>query len=170
MAIPIALALNAVISLVGAIKKAKAARKTTGGNLKASHVIPALIAKAHAAKVAGAESMEVWGSGKPNREFLFVDDLADALVFLMQNYSGDIQINVGSGQELSIREIAEMVTDVVGFEGELRFDASKPDGMMRKLLDTSRLDAMGWQAKTDIREGLMLAYAWYLENVIDTEK
>ena len=139
-------------------------------DLKASHVIPALIAKAHAAKVAGAESMEVWGSGKPNREFLFVDDLADALVFLMQNYSGDIQINVGSGQELSIREIAEMVTDVVGFEGELRFDASKPDGMMRKLLDTSRLDAMGWQAKTDIREGLMLAYAWYLENVIETEK
>lgn len=134
-------------------------------DLKASHVIPALIAKAHAAKQGGAKIMEVWGSGTPKREFLFVDDLADALVFLMKGYSGELQINVGSGQELTIREVAEAVIDVVGFKGELVFDASKPDGSPRKLLDTTRLDGMGWWAKTDIRDGLEQAYAWYLEHV-----
>lgn len=139
----------------------------TGDNfdLKASHVIPALIAKAHAAKLAGAKAMEVWGSGTPKREFLFVDDLADALVFLMKTYSGELQINVGSGQELTIRDVAQAVVDVVGFKGDLVFDASKPDGSPRKLLDTTRLDAMGWRAKTDIVDGLSQAYSWYQENI-----
>ena len=133
-------------------------------DLKASHVIPALIAKAHAAKRAGAQTMDVWGSGTPKREFLFVDDLADALIFLMKTYSGEIQINVGSGQELTIREVAEAVVEVVGFKGDLVFDASKPDGSPRKLLDTARLDAMGWRAKTNLRDGLEQAYAWYLKH------
>ena len=133
-------------------------------DLKASHVIPALIAKAHAAKQSGEKTMEVWGSGTPKREFLFVNDLADALVFLMKNYSGEIQVNVGSGQELSIRDVAQAVVDVVGFKGELVFDASKPDGSPRKLLDTTRLGSMGWRAKTQIRDGLTQTYAWYQEN------
>lgn len=132
-------------------------------DLQSSHVIPALIAKAHAAKVSGASTMDVWGSGTPKREFLYVDDLADALVFLMQNYSGEIQINVGSGQEMSIREVSETITDVVGFSGKLAFDASKPDGTPRKLVDTSRLSALGWEHQTALRDGLKQAYAWYLE-------
>lgn len=132
-------------------------------DLQSSHVIPALIAKAHAAKLSGASTMEVWGSGTPKREFLYVDDLADALIFLMQNYSGEIQINVGSGQEMSIREVSETIIDVVGFEGDLAFDASKPDGPPRKLVDTSRLSALGWEHQTALRDGLKQAYAWYLE-------
>ena len=136
-------------------------------DLQASHVIPALMAKAHAAKLSNAKKMEVWGSGKPLREFLLVDDLADALVFLMKNFSGEIQINVGSGQETSIREIAEIVADVVGFKGELEFDASKPDGTPRKLVDTTRINQMGWHASTPLREGLKQTYKWFLENVSD---
>lgn len=132
-------------------------------DLESSHVIPALMAKAHAAKQAGAESMEVWGSGKPKREFLYVDDLADALVFLMNSYSGEIQINVGSGEELSIREVATTVASAVGFDGELSFDASKPDGTPRKLVDTSRMEALGWKVQTNLKDGLQKTYAWYLE-------
>ena len=138
-------------------------------DLNASHVIPALIAKAHAAKQADAKTMQVWGSGTPKREFLYVEDLADALVFLMQRYSGELQINVGSGQELTIRDVAQTVIDVVGFKGELAFDASKPDGTPRKLLDTTRLDTMGWRAKTELRDGLDQAYAWYLDKVSSPE-
>jgi len=134
-------------------------------DLNASHVIPALIAKAHAAKLADAYAMEVWGSGTPKREFLFVDDLADALVFLMKTYSGELQINVGSGQELTIRDVAQAVVDEIEFKGDLVFDASKPDGSPRKLLDTTRLDAMGWRAKTGIVDGLSQAYSWYQENI-----
>ena len=136
-------------------------------DLQASHVIPALMAKAHAAKLSDAKKMEVWGSGKPLREFLLVDDLADALVFLMKNFSGEIQVNVGSGQETSIREIAEIVADVVGFKGELEFDASKPDGTPRKLVDTTRINQMGWRASTPLRDGLEQTYKWFLENASD---
>lgn len=136
-------------------------------DLQTSHVIPALMAKAHAAKLSNAKKMEVWGSGKPLREFLLVDDLADALVFLMKNFSGEIQVNVGSGQETSIREIVEIVADVVGFKGELEFDASKPDGTPRKLVDTTRINQMGWRASTPLREGLKQTYKWFLENVAD---
>jgi len=134
-------------------------------DLENSHVVPALILKAHAAKTEGRDTMDVWGSGNPMREFLFVDDVADALVFLMRNYSAAIQINVGLGTDLSIRELAETIAKVVGFEGELVFDASKPDGAPRKLLDTTRLNDLGWTASTILEEGLRVSYDWFLENV-----
>ena len=129
-----------------------------------SHVIPALMAKAHAAKVDGAEALSVWGSGAPYREFLYVDDLADALIFLLKNYSGEMQINTGTGQEMTIKELAQAVAKAVGFSGKLDFDSSKPDGMPRKLLDSSRLFSMGWKPETTLQEGLKKAYDWYLAN------
>ena len=128
-------------------------------DLQTSHVLPALIRKAHEAKIRGDDKMEVWGSGKPRREFLYVDDLADACVFLMEHEEiVDGIYNVGTGTDITIREAAEMITKVVGFSGELVFDASKPDGTSRKLLDVSRLVALGWQAKTGLREGIRSAY------------
>jgi GDP-L-fucose synthase len=133
-------------------------------DLQSSHVIPALMRKAHEAKRAGAPAMSVWGSGSPMREFLYVDDLADALVFLLENYSGESHVNVGTGTDVTIRELAETVCRVVGFEGELEFDASKPDGMPRKLLDVSRLNNMGWRHTTDLETGLRKAYRWFLDN------
>jgi GDP-L-fucose synthase len=134
-------------------------------DLRGSHVVPALILKAHAAKQAGAKSIEVWGSGAPKREFLHVDDLADALVHLMANYSQEETINVGTGEDVTIRELAEKVCRAVGFKGGLDFDTSKPDGTPRKLLDVSRINAFGWKAKIGLDEGLAGAYAWYLANV-----
>jgi GDP-L-fucose synthase len=131
-------------------------------NLENSHVVPALLRKFHEAKVNGDASVEVWGSGNPRREFLHVDDLADASVFLMQNYDGEEIINVGVGQDVTIRELAELIKDIVGFEGELRFDASKPDGTPRKLLDVSRLDSLGWKARISLRDGLASTYDWFL--------
>ena len=128
-----------------------------------SHVIPALIAKAHAAREAGAA--EIWGSGAPLREFLYVDDLADALVFLMRVYSGPVPVNIGSGEELSIAELARRVADVVGFEGALRFDPSKPDGAPRKLLDVGFIAGLGWRASTSLADGLKRTYAAYLETL-----
>lgn len=133
-------------------------------DLESSHVVPALMLKAHQAKAEGRDSMEVWGSGNPMREFLYVNDVADALVFLMERYSGDVQINVGWGKDLSIRELAETIARIVGFEGELVFDTSKPDGTPRKLLDTTRLSGLGWKAATGLEEGLEETYAWFLEN------
>ena len=134
-------------------------------DLRGSHVVPALILKADAAKRAGAKSIEVWGSGSPKREFLHVDDLADALIHLMVNYSEEQTINVGTGEDVTIRELAEKVCRAVGFKGELAFDTSKPDGTPRKLLDVSRINAFGWKAKIGLDEGLDTAYAWYLANV-----
>ena len=134
-------------------------------DLQSSHVIPALIAKAHAAKVGRQNNVVVWGTGTPRREFLYVDDLADALVFLLQRYSGEEHVNIGVGNDVTIREVAELVMQVVGIEGELRFDSSKPDGMPRKLLDSGRLLSMGWAPRTNLEEGLRKAYAWYLEHV-----
>ncbi|MBC8338565.1 MAG: GDP-L-fucose synthase [Rhodospirillales bacterium] len=136
-------------------------------DLESSHVIPALIAKAHTAKTEGAASMGVWGSGDPKREFLFTDDLADALVYMMKHYSDDTQINVGTGEDLTIRDIAEQVCRTVGFEGELAFDTSMPDGSPRKLLNVDRLTAMGWTAKTSLEDGLRQTYDWYLENYVN---
>jgi len=133
-------------------------------HLMNSHVLPALMSKAHTAKLEGAPSIEVWGSGKPKREFLYVEDLADALVFLMENYSGESHVNVGTGEEFTIRELAELVCEAVGFEGDLVFNADQPDGVMRKLVDVSLLESMGWKAKTSFRDGLALTYRWYLEN------
>lgn len=127
-----------------------------------SHVLPALVRKAHEARHAGARQLVVWGSGEPRREFLHVDDLADALVFLLQEYSGRGPINVGSGQEVSIAQLAQLVCDIVGYDGEIVFDASKPDGSPRKLLDTSRLTEMGWTARTGLEDGIADAYAAYL--------
>jgi GDP-L-fucose synthase len=134
-------------------------------DLETSHVLPALIRKAHEAKQAGARTLAAWGSGTPLREFLHVDDLADALVFLARNYSGESPINVGSGRELSIRELAEAVCAAVGFQGKLVFDGSKPDGTPRKLADSSKLAAMGWHPRIGIEEGLASTYEWYLNTV-----
>ncbi len=131
-------------------------------DLETSHVIPALIAKAHAAREGGADEMIVWGTGTPLREFLHVDDLADALVFLLQHYSQPETINVGSGDEWSISDVAGLVADVVGFEGRLRFDASRPDGTPRKLMDSSRIRALGWAPRISLRDGLATAYASFL--------
>ena len=136
-------------------------------DLQSSHVLPALLAKAHRAKTKGAKSMDVWGSGNPKREFLFTDDLADALVHMMKHYSDDIQINVGTGEDISIREAAELVCRVVGFTGDLAFDASMPDGAPRKLLNVDRLTAMGWTAGTSLEDGLKQTYAWYLDNHVN---
>jgi GDP-L-fucose synthase len=133
-------------------------------SLEGSHVLPALLRKAHEAKTGGKRTLSVWGSGTPRREFLHVDDLADALLFLMRNYdSGDL-INVGSGTDLSIRELAETVAATVGFTGTLEFDASRPDGTPRKLLDVSRLWDLGWSPSIDLRTGLDQTYRWYLAN------
>lgn len=133
-------------------------------DLAEGHVLPALMVKAHEAKVGGAATMDVWGSGQPRREFLYVDDLADALIFLVANYSDALQINIGSGQELTIRELAETVSEIVEYNGELVFDSSKPDGTPRKLLDTNRLNKLGWQSNTDFKDGLRMTYQWYLDN------
>lgn len=131
-------------------------------DLNGSHVLPALIRKAHDAKIAGASSMEIWGTGTPMREFLHVDDLADACVFLMKTYSGEQHLNVGSGEEISIADLARLVLDVVGLEGELVCDTTKPDGTPRKLMDSSRLFSMGWAPRIGIREGVASTYAEFL--------
>jgi GDP-L-fucose synthase len=134
-------------------------------DLQSSHVVPALMRKAHEAKSGGKKTFEVWGSGRALREFLYVDDVADALVFLMKHFSDEMQINIGWGQELTIRELAEAIAGVVGYEGEIAFDVTKPDGTPRKLLDTTRIEAMGWRATTGLEEGLRKSYAWFLEHV-----
>jgi GDP-L-fucose synthase len=136
-----------------------------GGHFDAAagHVVPSLIAKAHAAKTAGADHLGVWGSGEARREFLYVDDLADALVFLMRTYSAGEPLNVGTGEDLAIRDLALAICDVVGFTGTLTFDAAKPDGPPRKLLDVGRLTGLGWRAKTPLAEGLARTYRWYLD-------
>ncbi len=134
-------------------------------DLETSHAVAALIVKAHAARVSGARSLEVWGTGTPRREFLYVDDLADALVHLLEVYSGDEAVNVGCGEDVTITELARLVCEVVGFEGELAFDTAKPDGTPRKLLDVSRLTALGWTAKTSLSDGLALTYDWYRDHL-----
>ncbi len=130
-------------------------------DLESSHVVPGLIAKAHAAKMNGDAYMEVWGSGKPRREFLYVADAADAMVHLMKTYSGESHINVGVGSDITIAELAEMISDIVGFEGGVRYVADKPDGTPVKRLDVTRLMELGWTAKTDLRDGIERTYAWY---------
>jgi GDP-L-fucose synthase len=134
-------------------------------NLDSSHVVPALIAKAHAAKTAGTGEVEIWGTGSPRREFLEVDDLADALVFLLKYYSGDSHVNIGVGTDVTVRDLAETIMRVVGVADRLRFDTSKPDGAPRKLLDSSLLQSMGWRPRTGLEEGLRKTYAWYVQNV-----
>ena len=129
------------------------------------HGIPALKAKAHKGKLNNSPKLNVWGSGTPKREFLYIHDLADALVHLLKNYSGKSHINIGTGEEFSIKQLAEKICDVVGFQGELVFDTTKPDGSPRKLVNNSRLAELGWKSKTSLDEGLAKTYKWYLDNV-----
>ena len=133
-------------------------------DLTTSHVLPALLRKFHEAKLAGEAEVTVWGSGTPYREFIHVDDVARASLFLMERYEGWEPVNVGSGQELTIRELAQKIGQVVGFSGELRFDASKPDGTPRKLCDVGKINGLGWRHRIDLDEGLRDTYAWYLAN------
>jgi GDP-L-fucose synthase len=133
-------------------------------DLASSHVLPALMRKAHEARRAGHERMEIWGSGKPLREFLHVDDLADALVFLARHYDGSDLVNVGSGEELSIRALAESIAEVVGFRGTFDFDATKPDGTPRKVLDLTRLHGLGWRHSIALGAGLASTYEWFLSH------
>ncbi|HEX7003915.1 MAG TPA: GDP-L-fucose synthase [Trueperaceae bacterium] len=136
-------------------------------DLETSHVLPALLRKMHEARERGSSSVEVWGSGEPRREFLHVDDLADACLFLMANVSREGPINVGVGKDISIRELAELIREIVGFDGELVFDRSKPDGTPRKLLDVSLLSSLGWRAQIGLREGIRGTYDWFLEHRLD---
>ena len=133
-------------------------------DLKHSHVLPALIRKFHEAKVNGSDTVEVWGTGTPLREFIYVDDMADACVFLMENYDGEQHVNIGTGEEVSIRQLAETVKEVVGFEGELVFNTDMPDGTPRKLTTVDKLHGLGWKHETSLNEGIKLAYTWFLEN------
>ncbi len=134
-------------------------------DLETSHVIPALLRKIHEAKAAGAAEVTLWGTGRPRREFLHVDDCADALVHLKQRYSGESHDNVGCGREVTIRELAETIARVVGWDGAFAFDTDKPDGAPRKLLDIGLLSRLGWAPSTGLEEGLRQTYAWYLENL-----
>jgi GDP-L-fucose synthase len=129
-----------------------------------SHVLPALIRRFHEAKLSEAPSVRVWGSGKPLREFLHVDDLASACLLLMDKYDDDVAVNVGSGEEISISELAKLISEVIGYSGEIEFDSSKPDGTPRKLLENSRLSALGWTPKVSLRDGIKTTYEWFISN------
>ena len=133
-------------------------------DLESSHVLPAMLRKFHDAKETGASEVVLWGTGAPKREFLFVEDLADACLFVMRNYDGEQFLNVGTGQDLSIRELAELVAEVTGFSGGIVWDSTMPDGTPRKLLDVSRLHALGWKAKTSLPDGIRISYKWFLEH------
>jgi GDP-L-fucose synthase len=133
-------------------------------DLRTSHVVPALIAKAHQAKRDAASVMEVWGTGQPLREFLHVDDAADAIVFVLKNYSGEQFLNIGSGNEISVADLATLVRDIVGFCGRIRFDTAKPDGTPRKVVDVSRIKALGWTPRISLADGLAQTYRWYVEH------
>jgi len=134
-------------------------------NLQQGHVVAALIAKIHTAVTEKQDQVTLWGTGTPLREFLFVDDLADALVFLMQNYAQEDHINVGSGQEYSILQLAQTIADVAGYKGQFLFDTSKPDGTPRKIMHSGRLAALGWSAPTNFHDGMKQAYDWYVQNI-----
>ena len=169
------------IAKIAGIKMAESYRRQYGDNyisamptnlygpndnydLNNSHVLPALIRKFHTAKVKGEPTVTVWGSGSPRREFLHVDDLADACLFLLKNYNEELFVNVGTGEDLTIRELAELIKDIVGFEGELVWDSSKPDGTPRKLMDVGRLHAMGWKHQIGLREGITAVYAEFAKS------
>ena len=169
------------IAKIAGIKMCQAYRKQHGFNaiclmptnlcgpgdnfdLKTSHVLPALIRKIHEAKVAGSESVTIWGTGKPRREFLHVDDLADAIVFLAENYNSEEITNVGAGEDIAIEDLAVLISNIVGFEGALTFDTDMPDGTPRKLLDVTRLQNLGWTPRITLNDGIAETYAWFLEN------
>jgi GDP-L-fucose synthase len=134
------------------------------------HVVAALLMKIHAAKMANSATVELWGSGTPRREFLFSEDLADACVFVMKNYSGEMCLNVGTGRDMTILELAESIARIVGWNGSFTFDRSKPDGMPRKVMDVSRLRDLGWSAPSDFETGMKEAYRWYVANAADAQR
>ena len=136
-------------------------------DLQASHVIPAMIRKFHTAKMEGADSVTLWGTGSPKREFLYVDDLADACVFLMGHYDEAEHINIGSGEEVSMKQLAEEIASVVGFEGSLNYDTEKPDGAPRRLVDSTRIHELGWRHKVTLREGIEHSYRYFLNHCIE---
>jgi GDP-L-fucose synthase len=136
-------------------------------DLQNSHVLPALIRRFHEAKVRGDESVTVWGTGTPRREFLHVDDLADAVLYLLRSYEAEAIVNIGWGEDVTIRELAELVMSAIGYRGRLVFDANKPDGTPRKLLDVSRLTALGWQARIPLKSGIERTYTWFKEHSAD---
>lgn len=133
-------------------------------DLRTSHVLPALIRKVHEAKTSNSRTVSIWGTGKPRREFLHVDDLADACLFLLKNYDSPEIVNIGCGEDVSIRELAETVRETLGFEGDLVFDTSKPDGTPRKLLNIAKIRSLGWTPRIPLREGILDAYAWFLQS------
>ena len=133
-------------------------------DLTSSHVMPALIRKAHEAKISRADHITIWGTGTPRREFLHANDCADALVFLLKNYSGDTHVNVGSGEDISILELTQLACKVVGFTGEIRCDTTKPDGTMRKLMSGDKLKDMSWRPRTTLSQGIVTTYSWFLDN------
>ncbi len=136
-------------------------------DIETSHALPALIRRFYEAKLNNLKEVVVWGTGEPKREFLYVEDLADALIFLMRNYSGLSHINVGTGRDISIKKLADMIKEIVGFDGRIVFDETKPDGTPRKLLDVSRLNKLGWEAKTSLREGIRRVCGWYGDKKMD---
>jgi GDP-L-fucose synthase len=136
-------------------------------DLQNSHVLPALIRRFHEAKMHGDETLAIWGTGTPRREFLHVDDLADAVIYLLENYDGESIVNIGWGEDVTIRELAELVMAESGYQGRLVFDASKPDGTPRKLLDTTRLTALGWRPKISLKAGIQSTYAWFREHLAE---
>jgi GDP-L-fucose synthase len=137
-------------------------------DLVSSHVIPALLAKFHQAKIESKDHVVVWGTGRSRREFLYVDDLADALLFLMEQYDGPGLVNVGCGQDMTIAELAQTIKQVVGFAGDIVFDTTKPDGTPQKLLDLTKINALGWQVKTPLEVGLRKTYEWYVMHAANT--
>jgi GDP-L-fucose synthase len=172
------------IAKIAGIKMCQAYRKQHGFNaiclmptnlygpgdnfdLQTSHVLPALIRKFHEAKQANAESVEIWGTGSPRREFLYVDDLANAVVFLANNYDDDDIVNVGTGEDIRIRDLAKLVSRITGFDGELRFDTTKPDGTPRKLLDVSKLRSLGWKPTWSLEDGIAKTYEWFRSDLAD---
>jgi len=132
-------------------------------DLERAHVLPALMRRFHEAKMASSPSVTIWGTGRPRREWLYVDDLVDAIVYLMDNYDSPEMINIGVGEDLTVRELANLIAEVVGFKGDIIFDPSKPDGAPRKLLDSSRLSELGWRPKVSLREGIVRTYHWFCE-------
>lgn len=139
-------------------------------DLNTSHVLPALLRKFHDAKTNHQKEVVLWGTGKPLREFMFVDDLADALLFLMQHYSDELHVNVGTGEDIAIADLADIIKEIVGFDGNIVYDTSKPDGTPRKLLDVSLLQNLGFHYKTDLRTGISKVYQWYLDNETEIKK
>jgi GDP-L-fucose synthase len=175
------------IAKIAGIKLAQAYRRQYGCNfisvmptnlygpgdnfdLLQSHVVPALLVKVHEAKRQRAAAVDVWGTGTAQREFLHVDDAADGLVFLMKDYAEEAHVNLGTGVEVSIADLADTICDIVGFDGRLRFDASKPDGAPRKVVDVARIGALGWQARIPLRQGLEQTYRWYIEHLAQGER